>query len=46
MIYGEQQLIEKIREMIEDFEDEVVEFKKAKLNYSFKNRGSVPWTCL
>lgn len=39
MIYAEQQLIEKIREMIEDFEDEVVEFKEARTNYSFKDIG-------
>lgn len=39
MIYAEQQLIEKIREMIENFEDEVVEFKEARLNYSFKDIG-------
>ncbi len=39
MIYAEQKLIEKIREMIEDFEDEVVEFKEARSNYSFKDIG-------
>ena len=39
MIYEEQQLIEKIREMIENFEDEVVEFKEARSNYSFKDIG-------
>ncbi len=39
MIYTEQKLIEKIREMIEDFEDEVVEFKEARSNYSFKDIG-------
>lgn len=39
MIYAEQQLIEKICELIEDFEDEVVEFKEARLNYSFKDIG-------
>lgn len=39
MIYAEQQLIEKIREVIEDFEDEVVEFKEARSNYSFKDIG-------
>ena len=36
MIYTDQQLIEK---MIIDFEDEVVEFKEARTNYSFKNIG-------
>lgn len=39
MIYTEQQLIEKVRKMIEDFEDEVVEFKEARTNYSFKDIG-------
>ena len=39
MIYTEQQLIEKIRKMIIDFEDEVVEFKEARTNYSFKDIG-------
>ncbi len=39
MIYAEQQLIKKIRKMIEDFEDEVVEFKEARSNYSFKDIG-------
>lgn len=37
MIYTDQQLIEKIRKMIIDFEDEVVEFKEARTNYSFKD---------
>lgn len=39
MIYTEQQLIEKIRKMIEAFENEVVEFKEARSNYSFKDIG-------
>ena len=39
MIYTEQQLIGKIRKMIDDFEDEVVEFKEARTNYSFKDFG-------
>lgn len=39
MIYTDQQLIEKIRKMIVDFEDEVVEFKEARTNYSFKDIG-------
>ena len=39
MIYTDQQLIEKIRQMIVDFEDEVVEFKEARTNYSFKDIG-------
>lgn len=39
MIYTEQQLVEKIRKMIADFENEVVEFKEARSNYSFKDIG-------
>lgn len=39
MIYTEQELIEKIRKMIIDFENEVVEFKEARVNYSFKDIG-------
>ena len=39
MIYTDQQLIEKTRKMIIDFEDEVVEFKEARTNYSFKDIG-------
>ena len=39
MIYTDQQLIGKIRKMIIDFEDEVVEFKEARTNYSFKDIG-------
>lgn len=39
MIYTDQQLIKKIRKMIIDFEDEVVEFKEARTNYSFKDIG-------
>lgn len=39
MIYTDQQLIEKIRKMIIDFEDEVVEFKETRTNYSFKDIG-------
>ena len=39
MIYTDKQLIEKIRKMIIDFEDEVVEFKEARTNYSFKDIG-------
>lgn len=39
MIYTDDQLIQHIREMIEEFENEVVEFKEAKLNYSFKDIG-------
>lgn len=39
MIYAEKQLVEKIREMIDDFENEVVEFKEARTNYSFKDIG-------
>ena len=39
MIYTDQQLVKKIRKMIVDFEDEVVEFKEARTNYSFKDIG-------
>lgn len=39
MIYTDQQLIKRIRKMIDDFEDEVVEFKEARSNYSFKDIG-------
>ena len=39
MVYTDQQLIQHIREMIIEFENEVVEFKEAKLNYSFKDIG-------
>lgn len=39
MIYTEHQLIEMIIEMIDNFENEVVEFKEAKTNYSFKDIG-------
>ena len=36
MIYTDQQLVKKIRKMIVDFEDEVVEFKEARTNYRLK----------
>lgn len=39
MIYTDEQLIDKIKGMIEKFEDEVVEFKEARTNYSFKDIG-------
>lgn len=39
MIYTDEQLIDKIKDMIEKFEDEVVEFKEARTNYSFKDIG-------
>lgn len=39
MIYTENHLIQKVIQMIENFEDEVVEFKEAKTNYSFKDIG-------
>ncbi len=39
MIYTERKLIEKVIQMVENFEDEVVEFKEAKTNYSFKDIG-------
>ena len=39
MIYTDSQLKEKIVQMINDFENEVVEFKEAKSNYSFNDIG-------
>ena len=39
MIYTDSQLKEKIVQMIEDFESEVVEFKEAKTNFSFNEMG-------
>ncbi len=39
MIYPENQLKGKIIQMIHDFEDEVVEFKEAKANFSFRDIG-------
>ena len=39
MIYTEDQLKDNIRQMIVDFENEVVEFKEARSNYSFNDIG-------
>lgn len=39
MIYSENELKELIRQLIIDFEDEVVEFKEARSNYSFNDIG-------
>ena len=39
MIYNEVELKEKIADLIEHFENEVVEFKEAKTNYSFNDIG-------
>ena len=39
MIYTDSQLKDKIAQMIDDFESEVVEFKEAKTNYSFNDIG-------
>lgn len=39
MIYTDSELKKKIHEMIRDFENEVVEFKEANSNYSFKDIG-------
>ena len=39
MIYTDSQLKEKIVRMIESFENEVVEFKEARPNYSFNDIG-------
>lgn len=39
MIYTDAELKEKIHEMIQGFESEVVEFKEANNSYSFKDIG-------
>ena len=39
MIYTDNQLREKILQMIDSFESEVVEFKEARSNYSFNDIG-------
>ncbi|MBO5176663.1 MAG: putative DNA binding domain-containing protein [Lachnospiraceae bacterium] len=39
MIYSEEHLVAKIKQMIDVFENEIVELKEAKLNYSFKEIG-------
>ncbi|MBP5475713.1 MAG: putative DNA binding domain-containing protein, partial [Methanomicrobium sp.] len=39
LIYTDDELKEKIYGMLEDFETEVVEFKEAQNNYSFKDIG-------
>lgn len=39
MIYTDKQLKEKLSQMIESFESEVVEFKEARTNYSFNDIG-------
>ena len=39
MIYTDSQLKEKIIQMIESFESEVIEFKEARTNYSFNDIG-------
>lgn len=39
MIYTGKQLVEKVIQMAENFENEVVEFKEAKINYSFEDIG-------
>ena len=39
MIYTDNQLKEKISQMIESFESEVIEFKEARTNYSFNDIG-------
>lgn len=39
MIYTDSQLKEKIVQMIESFENEVIEFKEARTNYSFNDIG-------
>lgn len=39
MIYTDNQLKEKLSQMIESFESEVIEFKEARTNYSFNDIG-------
>lgn len=39
MIYTDRQLKEKITQMMESFENEVIEFKEARTNYSFNDIG-------
>jgi len=39
LIYTDDELIEKIYDMLEDFETEVVEFKEAQSSYSFRDIG-------
>ena len=39
MIYTETEMKNKLLQMLKSFEDEVVEFKEAKSNYSFKDLG-------
>ena len=39
MIYTEEKLKYKIKNMIENTENEVVEFKEARTNYSFNDMG-------
>ena len=39
MIYTDIQLKEKISQMMESFESEVIEFKEARTNYSFNDIG-------
>ena len=41
MIYTEEQLKKKVIEMMEVFENEVVEFKEASNNYSFNDIGNI-----
>jgi ATP-dependent DNA helicase RecG len=41
MIYTDKQLVEKIRKMIVDFENEVVEFKEARSNFFLKISESI-----
>ena len=41
MIYTDIQLKEKIMQMLESFESEVVEFKEAKTNYSFNDIANI-----
>ena len=39
MIYADNQLKEKILNLVDTFENEVIEFKEARSNYSFNDIG-------
>jgi ATP-dependent DNA helicase RecG len=39
MIYADNQLKEKILKLMDTFENEVIEFKEARSNYSFNDIG-------
>ena len=39
MMYSDEELILKLKQLIADFENEVVEFKEAKANFNFNDIG-------